>query len=135
MFLTKECDYGLRIVRTLGGGYKKNAEDICTEEQIPSQYVYKILKKLDRAGIVQSIRGRDGGYKLAMPLDAFSIFDVVSAIDDSLSLSECMREGKKCPRNSVEQPCAVHKELARVQEILIGQLRMKTMLEVVAAGE
>jgi len=131
MFLTKECDYGLRIVRTLGGGEKKNAEDICTAEGIPGQYVYKILKKLDRAGIVQSTRGRDGGYRLIKPLNSFSIFDVVSAIDENLSISECLRDGVTCPRNSEEQPCGVHKELARVQEILIDQMLMKTMLEVV----
>jgi len=135
MFLTKECDYGLRIIRALGDIEKKTAEDICEIEKIPGQYVYKILKKLDRAGIVQSIRGRDGGYKLTKPLNSFSIFDVVHAVDGNLFLSECLREGNVCARNSEEQPCEVHKELARIQEILISEMRAKTILDVVTGGE
>jgi len=131
MLLTKECDYGLRIVRALGDCEKKTAEDICSAEIIPGQYVYKILKKLDRAGIVQSIRGRDGGYRLAKPLDTFSIFDIVYAIDDNLFLSECLKEGSICPRNSSDQPCSVHRELDRIHEILVGQMRMRTMLDIV----
>jgi len=132
MFLTKECDYGLRIIRALGDGEKKNADDICSAEFIPGQYVYKILKKLDNAGIVQSTRGRDGGYRLVMALDKFSILDVVNAIDDHLSLTECLREDSFCLRNSISEPCAVHSELERIQKVLLQQLKHKTMLEVVS---
>jgi len=130
MFLTKECDYSLRIIRALIGGRKKTVEEICDIEYIPHQYAYKILKKLQHAGFVQSIRGRDGGYRLDKPLDTFTIFDVVSAIDSNLFVFECLREGKECPRNLSERLCAVHLEFERIQKLLVGEMRMKTMSEV-----
>ena len=130
MFLTKECDYGLRAVRALSDGEKRTVDDICKRENIPGEYAYKILKKLERAGILQSIRGRDGGYKLVKPLDSFSIHDIASAIDDNLFIFECLRESNECVHNPPNDVCKVHKELNRIQAVLIGEMQRKTILEV-----
>jgi len=134
MFLTKECDYGLRIVRALAGCEKKTAEEICTAENIPGQFAYKILKKLERAGFLQSSRGRDGGYWLIVTIDTLTIYDIVSSIDENLFINECLRDDRDCVRNSANEPCAVHRELERIQDVLISQLRQKTILEIVTAS-
>jgi Rrf2 family protein len=128
IFLTKECDYGLRIIRTLADGRKQSVKEICDTEHVPDQYAYKILKKLERAGFVQSLRGRDGGYRLIKSLDAVSIYDVVSAIDENLFLFECLREGNTCPHKAGQnQTCAIHCEFERIQKILIDEMRRETM--------
>ena len=134
MFLTRECDYGLRIIRALSEGGKKTAEEICAAENIPGQFAYKILKKLERTGFIQSSRGRDGGYWLIKTLDAFSIFDVVSAIDENLFINECLRDDRPCMRNEPEHPCTVHRELERIQSVLAEEMREKTILQVVSTG-
>ncbi|MCL2392422.1 MAG: Rrf2 family transcriptional regulator [Oscillospiraceae bacterium] len=131
MFLTRECDYGLRIIRALAGGEKATAEEICKAETIPSQFAYKILKKLERAGWIMSSRGRDGGYWLVKPLDAITIYDVVSTIDEYLFINECLRDDKDCIRDSEDQPCAVHRELSRIQERLVKDLRHYSIDEIV----
>jgi Rrf2 family protein len=135
MFLTKECDYGLRIVRALSDGQKKNAEEICELELIPSQYVYKILKKLDKAGIVRSIRGRGGGYNLNLPLDAITIYDIVSAVDNELFINACLNPEEICLRDCSDKPCVVHIELGRIQELLNGEMRRHSIKDVVLLGE
>ena len=131
MIITRECDYGVRIIRALSEGGKKTADEICEKEHIPSQFAYKILKKLERAGFLLSTRGRDGGYWLVKPLDTFSLYDIVSAVDDNLFINECLRESADCSRNPKDAPCAVHRELGRVQGILVDQLKKKSILEVV----
>jgi len=133
MFLTKECDYGIRIIRALADGEKKTAEEICAAENIPGQFAYKILKKMERAGFLRSSRGREGGYWLIKPLNAITIYEIVMAIDDNLFLNECLRDDRPCVRNPSEQPCAVHMELRRVQKILVEQLNKKSILEIVSA--
>jgi len=133
MYLTKECDYGLRIIRALADGEKTTAEEICAAENIPGQFAYKILKKLERAGYLQSSRGRDGGYWLVRPLNSFSIYDIVSSVDEILYINECLRDDRPCKRNHPDEPCAVHKELERVQKVLVDELSGKTILEVVSA--
>ena len=77
MLLTKECDYGLRIIRALQDKEIKTVLSICEKEYIPYKYAYKILKKLHKAKLVQNKRGPDGGYFLIKPLSSFTIYDVV----------------------------------------------------------
>jgi Rrf2 family protein len=134
MFLTKECDYGLRIVRALSGGEKSTAEQICAAENIPGQFAYKILKKLERADYLRSSRGRDGGYWLTKSVMDISIYDIVTAIDSNLLLNECLRDDHRCIRNPEDDPCNVHTELGRIQEVLINELRRKTIGEIVSVS-
>jgi len=133
MFLTKECDYGLRIIRALADGKKSTAEEICDSENIPGQFAYKILKKLERAEYLRSSRGRDGGYWLVKPVSDITIYDVVSAIDKNLYINECLRSDRRCTRNPADKPCGVHLELKRVQQILVDELHRRPISEVVAA--
>ena len=129
MFLTKECDYGVRIIRALADGELKTVEVISSAEFIPHKYCYKILKKLEHAGFLKSSRGRDGGYRLIKSPDDFSIFDVIITINGNLFLNECLKEENSCPNNTGEkaETCAVHKELKRIQKIVVNEMKGKSV--------
>ena len=127
MFLTKECDYGVRIIRTLSDGEKRIVELICEAEHIPGQYAYKILKKLERAGLVQSVRGRNGGYKLQKSLQQITLYDIVTAIDDNLYVFECLRKGHTCANNSSDNPCSIHTEFDRIQKAIQTEMSRHSM--------
>ena len=135
MLLTRECDYGLRIIRALSSGEKTTAEEICAAENIPGQFAYKILKKLERAGYLMSSRGREGGYWLIKPLSEISIYDVVSSIDENLFVNECLRDDRPCVRNLEDKPCSVHVELKRIQDVLMEELRRSTINNIVAVND
>ena len=132
MLLTKECDYGLRIMRVLSDGKIKTVRTICELEHIPFKYSYKILKKLQKAGLVQNKLGPSGGYILIKPLNSFSMYDVAIAVDEDLFLFECLRKGKQCPNNNKDTPCNVHLELIRIQESLVSEMKAKSMEEVLS---
>ena len=134
MLLTKECDYGLRIIRNLAEGEKKVVGSICETEHIPYQYAYKILKKLERAGFVKSYKGREGGYKLAKALDTFTILDIASAVDKNLFLFECLREDKPCHFKVPDTPCAVHMEYERIQNILIREMGRNSISRIMSGA-
>ena len=127
MFLTKECDYGVRIIRALSDGEKRIVESICEEEHIPGQYAYKILKKLERAGLVQGVRGRNGGYKLNKALQQITLFDIVTAIDSNLYIFECLRKGHKCVNNPTGTTCSIHTEFERVQQNVKAEMSRNNM--------
>lgn len=130
MLLTKECDYGMRIMRALGDGQKRTVQAVCDTEHIPHKYAYKILKKLQKAGLVQNKRGPAGGYFLVKPLNTFTLYDVVSAVDERLFLFECLRDGAECPHNTGNAPCAMHHELVRLQNMLTAEMKAKNMEDV-----
>ena len=62
---------------------------IAEAHQISPQFLVQILLQLKRAGIVESIRGAAGGYRLASPPDQISLLDIVSAIEGSAQLPNC----------------------------------------------
>ena len=133
MFLTRECDYGVRVIRALADDTKKTVETIATEEHIPQKYAYKIIKKLERAGFVQSTRGRIGGHRIQKPLSTFTLRDVLLAIDDDRYVNECLRDESTCPfkkHEDEDRACTVHCELVRIQELVMRELGSKTMEEV-----
>jgi len=130
MLLTKECDYGIRIIRALAGGEKKTVAVICEMEQIPVPYAYKILKKLERAGLLRSLRGRDGGYQLAKSLDEITLYDIVTAVDEHLFIFECLSDHSHCPLHQADKLCTVHLELDRLQALLLTEMQAKTMRQI-----
>ena len=130
MLLTKECDYGIRIMRALGDGQKRTVKTICDVEHVPHKYAYKILKKLQNAGLVKNKLGPNGGYFLQKSLDSFSIYDIICAVDDRVFLFDCLKTDAHCPRNTNDEPCGVHKEFEKIQESLIHALKAKTVEEV-----
>ena len=127
MLLTKESDYGIRVIRSLAGDEKKTVREICEAEHIPNQYAYKILKKLEHGGFVQSLRGRDGGYILSKALDSFSLYDIAVALDGDFAVFECLREENSCVFNNSEHPCKVHLEFVRLQQLLVDEMKQVTM--------
>ena len=127
MFLPKECDYAIRVVRALSDMEIKPVKIVCEHEQVPHYFAYKILKKLERANIVRSYRGAEGGYQLTKTLDSITLFDIVNAVNKQLLVSECLKKGFVCVRNLNENSCGVHRELIRVQALLMEAFNEKTM--------
>ena len=131
MFITKETDYAVRIIRELSRGGRKTIDEICRSEQIPRQFSYKILKKLEKGGLVRIFRGAGGGYTLIGDAGSITLFDVVTAIDADMLLSECLDHGSACPmKKRGKRMCGVHRELFRIQGLLMDHLKEKPLAEI-----
>lgn len=130
MFITKECDYGVRLIRALSTQSKMTVQDISTLEHIPTKFAYKILKKLEKNNLVHSYRGAYGGYALSKPIDGITLYEIFTAIDENFQIMECMSSSHKCPKNPTKLPCQIHKELYRIQGILFQELKKKTIKEI-----
>ena len=49
MLISRETDYSIRILRSLGSGEKLTADELCQKELLPKQFAYKILKRLQKS--------------------------------------------------------------------------------------
>jgi len=128
MIITKKSDYALRICRALEDGDIHNVTEICNEENVPRAFAYKILRELEMHDIVRSERGNKGGYYLNVSLDDVTLYDVIKLLEDDVAITHCMK--KECERNKAEEPCMVHQELRRIQEIMETELKKKKMSQV-----
>ena len=89
MRVSAKTDYALRAAVELaaahGTGAPVKGEKLATTQSIPLRFLENILLQLRHAGIVESRRGADGGYKLARPPEEITLADVIRAIDGPLA--------------------------------------------------
>jgi Rrf2 family protein len=132
MFISRECDYALRTLRQLADGTKKTAEMIYQQEAIPPQFVYKILKKLEKHGFIRAFRGARGGYMLVKDPNSFNLYDVFVAIDEQVVLTACLQKDFDCPMNTEDSLCGVHAEYVRLQALLLAGMKEKSIGELLS---
>lgn len=73
---------------------------IADAEDIPSEFLAKILRSLRDGGIIESKRGASGGYVLARPPEELTFLDVIEAADEPIALNFCSDHGAGCARTS-----------------------------------
>ena len=133
MLLSKSCEYGIRatIYLTLlqeGDGYvsiRKVSEDL----DISFHFLTKIFQKLTQAGLLISLKGPNGGVKLAKDSAAISMSDLVVAVDGDTLFKACMLGLPGCGE---VQPCPLHDAWAQ-QRASLKALFDSTNLEELAA--
>lgn len=99
--LSTKGRYGLRAFIDLavcGESQPVSLASIAQRQEISVSYLEQLMAKLKRAGLVKSVRGVNGGYRLAMPADEISVGDVLRALEGDLTPVECAgidNDGKK----------------------------------------
>jgi FeS assembly SUF system regulator len=91
--LSKLSDYAVVVLSELGrapGGAVRTASGLAAATGIAEPTVAKVLKLLASSGLVTSQRGAHGGYRLARPLAAIPIADVIAAIEGPIALTACV---------------------------------------------
>lgn len=92
MMLSTKGKYGLRAVIDLALHYDESAVSltaIAERQKISISYLEQLVAKLKKAGIVNSIRGAQGGYVLARPIGEISVGDVLRALEGNLDPIKC----------------------------------------------
>ena len=130
MFLTIECEYGIRVFRALANGGQRTIKNIAIEENIPVVFAYKIVDKLIRAKLLQSEVGRAGGVRMLCSLDKLSLYDIINVIDPSRHIFKCVHGDNHCKQNTDKRPCLIHQELKRLQNIMERELKKKSMKDI-----
>jgi FeS assembly SUF system regulator len=89
--LSKLTDYAVVVLVRLSYGEEvQTSPGIASSTGIPEPTVAKVLKALAVHGLVASLRGPRGGYRLMRPLAAIPIADVIAAIDGPIALTACV---------------------------------------------
>lgn len=68
---------------------KVSSKKISEELNIPYELLSKLLQKLNRKGIVQSTKGKFGGYNLQVPTAKLSLLHIIDALDENIQLANC----------------------------------------------
>ncbi|HEX5617364.1 MAG TPA: Rrf2 family transcriptional regulator [Solirubrobacteraceae bacterium] len=134
MRVSAKTDYALRAALELAAAPDDKpvkGERIATAQAIPLRFLENILMQMRHAGLVESRRGADGGYKLARPAGEVTLADVIRAIDGPLAGVSGARP-ETLDFNGVAQP--MRDVWIAVRASLRGVLEGVTLADVVAGG-
>src|ERR1700682_3456301 len=74
----------------------QSATDVAAGTGIATPTVSKILKELQKSGLVRSTRGAHGGYALARPAATISAAEIIDAVEGPVGLTECANHPGQC---------------------------------------
>lgn len=121
MKIKNEVRYALQIIYYLTLNRNKDiisSNEISTEENIPRLFCLRIIKKLEKAGIVKIFRGAKGGYCLARDPKRLTFRDIIEIIDDDIVLQPCIDSETICSTRGAD--CNIRKSLKFIQEELLS---------------
>jgi Rrf2 family transcriptional regulator, iron-responsive regulator len=128
MRLTRQTNYAVRILMfcATSNGLSRVAQ-IADFYAISEPFLFKILQALTRAGLIETVRGRSGGIRLARPAADIRLGDVVSGIEDNFDLVECFEPGENsCPLIS---SCGMSEALREALDAFFGVLNRYTIAD------
>lgn len=125
------CTHICTIVAVLPPGKGLSVDALADFFEVPSAYLAKQMQLLRRAGIVESVRGKRGGYRLARGVDEISLLDIVRAIEGPMPAFRCseIRQNGPCglKRADCKAPCEIASAFAEAEGVYRDALAAKTL--------
>lgn len=120
MHLTRFTDYGLRtlIYLALQPGKLGQIREISLAYDVSENHMVKVVHKLGQAGLIETIRGRNGGIRLAHPPAQIIIGDVVRKMEADLALVDCQGNGHCTIRGACRLESILDEALAAMFAVL-----------------
>jgi FeS assembly SUF system regulator len=120
--VSRLTDYATVVMTCMAGhpGDVLSAAQIADAARLELPTVGKLLKSLGHAGLVESFRGVNGGYRLARPASEISLAQIVEAMEGPIGMTECSVAEGSCDR---APQCGVRGSWQQVSSALDGVLR------------
>lgn len=133
MRVTKQTNYAVRMLMYCAAdpGDLSRVPDIARAYGVSELFLFKILKPLVKAGLIQTVRGRNGGIRLGRPADEITLFDVIRVTEDSFAMAECFEnDAADCPLVS---SCALNSAWREALNAFLASLENHTIADLSAA--
>ena len=133
MRLTKQTNYAIRMLMYCAAneGHLSRIPEIAKAYGVSELFLFKILQPLNKAGIVDTVRGRNGGVRLGRPAAQISLFDVVKVTEDNFAMAECFENGvADCP---LVDSCGLNSVLSKALKAFFDVLADYTIDDIVKA--
>ncbi|WP_024275539.1 aminotransferase class V-fold PLP-dependent enzyme [Hyphomicrobium sp. 802] len=134
MELTTKGRYAVMAMADLAGHADEGATPlsvVAERQSLPLSYLEQLFVPLRRAGLVESARGRSGGYRLAKPANEISVADVMDAVEEDTRFTRCSHNDPRC---SVATPCVTHGLWSALSDATGKFLSSVKLADVVAGG-
>ncbi len=130
MRVSQRTEYGMRAMIALAREFddKLSIKELARRESIPETFLEQIMSDLRRAGLLESVRGPRGGYRLKNSPAQTTVGSVVSTLEGSLSPARCE---SGCVR---QDGCSTRSVLDRIEQSITETLDEICLQDLVSQG-
>ena len=137
--LSSKAQYAFRALTLLVDRYNEGPvliSEIAKRKRIPLKFLENILLELKKAGILESKKGKGGGYFISRDPAKTSIASVVRVVDGPIAMLPCVSLYfyQKC-KNCDEKNCGLHEIMEGVRDATLGILEHKTLQDLESGRE
>lgn len=136
--LTKNTDYAIRALLVLAaerGGYV-SAKTIAARQDIPYQFLRRLLQEMIRHGLIVSKEGVQGGFMMEKDPAEISVTDLIEIFQGRVQVSECMFRKQICGNRA---RCVLRHEIMRIEQVVQSEFEKVTIAKLLrdleAAGK
>jgi FeS assembly SUF system regulator len=132
MRLSSMADYAVVIMTATArhcGQSRVSAAQLAAETGLPVPTAQKLVSRLTAAGLLRSVRGAGGGFRLARPAAAITLADIVEALEGPIALTACVEHGRHdC---TLEDACMVRPHWPAINAAMRGALAQVPLTQLV----
>lgn len=131
MKLSTTVRYGARAMTEIASAFPRRAvsvREVARQQGISPKYLEQILKPLKAAGLVQVVRGNQGGYVLARPPERITLKEVCESLEGSVAPVDCVDFPDSCP---MHEGCPTRDTWVEIKEAVEGVLERTTIRDLV----
>ncbi len=132
MKLSTKSRYALRAIielNTISGGKPVFVREIAKKQDISERYLENIFTQLRSNGILISLKGKNGGFKLAREPKEISLFDIITAVEGNLSIVECATNNNTC---KISAECVSRQIWEEINNSLIDKIKSYKLDDIIA---
>ncbi|MEP6627836.1 MAG: Rrf2 family transcriptional regulator [Ginsengibacter sp.] len=135
--LSKKTQYALRALTHLALNYGNDPVRISTiaaEQKIPLKFLENILVELKNADMLESKKGKGGGYVLKMSPKKITLATVIRVINGPIALMPCasLNFYEKCADCFDEETCGIRKMMIITRDATLKILEKKTLYDIIS---
>lgn len=113
-----------------GPDQTKTLAEIASSQSISLSYLEQLFAKMRKRGVVKSVRGPGGGYKLSKPANQTRLSDIILAVDEPIKTTRCSPDtGRGCGPDG--QRCSTHELWDALRQHILSFLAQVTLEDVV----
>ena len=132
--LSKKSQYAFKALMYLAQNTEKGPvliAEIAKKKKIPLKFLENILLELKKAGVLESKKGKGGGYYFAMPPSQVPMAKIIRLLDGPIALLPCVSLNfyERC-KNCDEKSCGLHDMMVNVRDATLKVLEKRTVADI-----
>lgn len=128
--ITRNSDYAVRALCCIAEHKEEtvSVSQMVKSLEMPRPFLRKILQTLNKKGLLNSYKGKGGGFTLVLPPEKISLLDVMEIFQGTIRLNECKFKKSDCPYTS---NCLLKKKIDEIEREVIVKLKAITIASII----